>query len=120
STKFYFFSDRDYKLIKTKEVVPGVLKPHEKKVLDGIFKSGEEVEVSDLRNKFYKELPGITKSLYDELVRGGYFPGNPENVKGIYKWIGIILLIVGFALFTKFLLNVSVAISGVIILAWSG
>ncbi len=120
STKFYFFSDRDYKLIKTKEAVPGGLKPHEKKVLDGIFKSGEEVEISDLRNKFYKELPGITKSLYAELVRGGYFPGNPEKVKGIYKWIGIILLIVGFALFTNFLLKISIALSGVIILAWSG
>ena len=96
------------------------MKPHEVKVLGGIFKTGGEVEISDLRNKFYRELPGITKSLYSELVKGGYFPGDPEKVKGIYKWIGIILLIVGFALFTNFLLKVSIALSGLIILAWSG
>ncbi len=120
STKLYFFTDRDYKLIKTKEPAPGELKPHEQKVLAGIFKTGGEVEISDLRNKFYRELPGITKSLYSELVKGGYFPGDPEKVKGIYKWIGIILLIVGFALFTNFLLKVSIALSGLIILAWSG
>lgn len=120
STKFFFFSDRDYKLIKTKQPGPGELKPHEVRVLNGIFKGGEEVEISDLRNKFYRELPGIKKSLYDELVGGGYFPGDPEKVKGIYKWAGIILIIIGFALFTNFPLKISIALSGVIILAWSG
>ncbi|MEZ4546872.1 MAG: DUF2207 domain-containing protein [Thermodesulfobacteriota bacterium] len=111
--------DRDYKLIKTKEAVPEGLKPHEKKVLDGIFKSGEEVEISDLRNKFYKELPGIKN-----IRRAGnrrLLPRGPGGeVKGIYKWVRYSALIVGFALFTNFLLKISIALSGVIILAWSG
>ena len=43
STKFFFFSDRDYKLIKTREPGQGELKPHEEKIFSGIFKGKEKV-----------------------------------------------------------------------------
>lgn len=115
TTKFYFFTDRDYNLIKLKDPAPGELKPHEEKVLSGIFKGKDNVEISDLRNKFYRELPGIKKALYGELVKGKYFPADPERVKGIYKWIGIAILIASFVLFTNFLLKISIALSGLII-----
>ncbi len=116
STKFFFFSDRDYKLFKIKEPAPGELKPHEEKVLSGIFKDKDNVLVSDLREKFYTELPSIKNALYSELVGKKYFPTNPERVKGIYKWVGIIVLIVSFVLFSNFLLKLSIALSGLIIL----
>jgi len=116
STKFYFFTDRDYKLIKLKEPAPGELKPHEDKVFDGIFKGKQSVMVSDLRNKFYTELPPIKKALYKELIDKKFFPADPEKVKGIYKWIGIIILILAFVLFSNFLLKISIALSGLIIL----
>ena len=116
STKFFFFSDRDYRLIKTKEPGQGELKPHEVRIFSGIFKGKEKVLVSDLRDKFYTELPPIKKALYDELVGKKYFPADPEKVKGVYKWIGIIILILAFVLFSNFLLKTSIALSGLIIL----
>ncbi len=119
STKFYFFADRDYRLLKTKEPGPGELKPHEEKVFSGIFKNREKVLVSALRDKFYTELPPIKKALYGELVGKKYFPADPEKVKGIYKWIGIIILILSFVLFSNFLLKISIALSGLIILVSS-
>lgn len=116
STKFFFFTDRDYKLVRLKEPAPGELKPHEQKVFEGIFKGRQKVMVSELRDKFYTELPPIKKALYKELIDKKFFPADPEKIKGIYKWIGIIILILGFVLFSNFLLKISIAMSGLIIL----
>ncbi|MFI5324263.1 MAG: DUF2207 domain-containing protein, partial [Thermodesulfobacteriota bacterium] len=116
SSKFFFFSNRDYKLVKLTEPAPGELKPHEEKVLSGIFKDKDTVLVSDLRDKFYTELPSIKSALYNELVDKKYFPTNPERVKNIYKWTGIIILVASFIAFSNFPLKLSVALSGLIIL----
>jgi uncharacterized membrane protein len=56
STKFIFFTDRDYKLVKMDGGDEARLKAHELKILDGIFKGSREIMFSELRNKFYKEL----------------------------------------------------------------
>ena len=116
STKFFFFTDRDYKLIRLKDPAPGELKAHEQKVFEGIFKGRQNVMVSDLKDKFYTELPPIKKALYKELIDKKFFPADPEKVKGIYKWIGIIILILGFVLFSNFPLKISIALSGLVIL----
>lgn len=119
STKFFFFNDRDYKLVKIKEPGAHELKQHEEKVFSGIFKGGDDIMVSDLRNKFYKELPPIKKALYKELIDKNYFPANPEKIKSIYKWVGIIIIILSFFLFSSLLLKISLALSGLIILIFS-
>jgi hypothetical protein len=49
TTKFIFFSDRDYKLIKLKEPTGNELKQHERRVFSCIFSGDKrEVMVSDL------------------------------------------------------------------------
>jgi hypothetical protein len=55
------------------------------------------VELSDLKNKFYKDLKGIRDALYEQLVAKGYYERDPETVKG--RWIagGGALLIGGVA-----------------------
>ena len=120
STVFYFFTNRDYKLVKLNDKPESELKPHESKVLSGIFKGSEEVMVSDLKNKFYKELPGIKKALYKELMQKGFFPTDPEKVRSIYKWAGIILVIAAFFLLAILPLGISLGISGIIILLFAG
>jgi uncharacterized membrane protein len=120
STKFYFFTDRDYKLVKIKDSEDADLKAHESKVLSGIFEGSGETMVSSLKNKFYKELPGIKKALYKELIDKRYFPANPENVRRIYKWAGVVLVIIAFFLMSNFPLGVSLGISGIVILLFAG
>jgi hypothetical protein len=44
------------------------------------------VELSDLKNRFYKDLKGIRKALYHQLLAKGHYERNPESVKG--AWIG--------------------------------
>jgi len=118
STSFFFFTNTDYKLIRT-QMTNETLKSYEEKVLSGIFTGKETIMVSELRNKFYTELPGIKKALYKELVSKRYFPTNPENVRRIYKWIGIGAMILGFFLLAIFPLGFSIGFSGLIILIFS-
>jgi len=55
------------------------------------------VELSDLKNKFYKELTGIRSALYEQLVAKGHYDRSPERVKGAWIAIGVVLLIGGVA-----------------------
>jgi hypothetical protein len=120
STKFIFFSDRDYKLVKIREPGEGELKAHEHKVLSGLFGAGkEEVMISDLKNNFYKVLPPIKKALYQELISSRYFPSNPENIRKIFKWIGVGIIVVSMFLFQSWGIKLSIALSGLFILIFS-
>ncbi len=118
TTQFFFFTNRDYKLIRNDRTADS-LKSYEEKVLSGIFKGKDTVMVSELRSKFYTELPGIKKALYKELVDKRYFPTNPENVRRIYKWIGIASMIFGFFMLSFVPFGFCVLLSGLIILIFS-
>ncbi|MCC7446949.1 MAG: DUF2207 domain-containing protein [Anaerolineae bacterium] len=60
----------------------------EQLLLSGVFSGyGSQVELSELRNKFYTKIPGIKRELYTELVRNGYFKRSPETTRSM--WIGI-------------------------------
>jgi len=72
-------------LERRREAAVDELHEHERKLLDGIFEFGTRVETSDLREKFYRKLTGISNALYERMVRDGYFWGNPQRVR--QKWI---------------------------------
>ncbi len=44
------------------------------------------VELSSLKNRFYKDLDGIRRALYDQLVAHGYYRRDPQKVR--QAWIG--------------------------------
>ena len=107
------------------------LRPYEDTLLDNMFKSGKEVKLSDLKNKFYTAVPTIRKQLYQAVVDEGYLAGNPETVRTTYGCLGgaalVAALIGGFffavmlAQFSGFAfcvpLSLAVIAIGVIILA---
>ena len=68
------------------------LAPHEQRFLSALFKGSspaslyiDSVELSDLKNSFYKSLPGIRGAIYKELMRRGFYRERPDQVKG--RWI---------------------------------
>jgi uncharacterized membrane protein len=67
------------------------LKPHERDLLAAIFKSGDSVDLSDLKNKFYRDLPRLREDLYGMLVRHGYYTGRPDRVRLLYIVGGLVL-----------------------------
>ena len=120
STKFIFFSDRDYKLIKLRDPVDGELKAHEDKVFSGLFGAGKDkVMISELKDNFYKVLPPIKAALYQELISSRYFPSNPENIRKIFKWIGIGIIVASMFLFQSWGIKLSIALSGLFVLMFS-
>lgn len=67
------------------------LKPHEQIIMNGIFSNGTVtvVALSDLKNRFYTYLDGIKSSLFDQLMKRGYYASRPDRVRYIYVAIGI-------------------------------
>ena len=55
------------------------LRPYEDTLLDNMFKSGKEVKLSDLKNKFYTAVPTIRKQLYQAVVERGLPGGQPRD-----------------------------------------
>jgi uncharacterized membrane protein len=89
---FGVFSSKDYRftLAKPREQW-GALKPHERDLLNGLFgASAESVDLSDLKNSFYKHLPGIREGLYADLVDDGLYTGRPDRVRLLYIVGGIV------------------------------
>jgi uncharacterized membrane protein YgcG len=66
----------------------------EREVLSGIFRGGkQEVRLSDLRNKFYTQLPLIQRRLYEAMVQRGLFRSNPDTTRKLWRGLGLALFI---------------------------
>lgn len=93
--KGLIFHEKDYYLKKLKE--PGdELSDFEKLLMKKLFPAGiEGVLVSGLKNKFYVHLSSLKDTLYNGLVKKGYFLVNPEKVRQLYIVSGIIVSFVG-------------------------
>lgn len=66
------------------------LTPHETLVLNALFSRGEQVSISDLKERFYKRIPGINSALYQRLATEGYFVGSPHEVRTRYRVFGVL------------------------------
>jgi uncharacterized membrane protein len=64
---------------------------HERLVLDGLFAADPaHVTTEDLKEAFYKEIPGISGALYDRLVERKLVAGNPQTVRRQTVGLGIL------------------------------
>ncbi len=75
------------------------LKPHERELLDSIFEkfglgavADTRVELSELENEFYKDLPGLRDRIFDQLMGRRYYTARPDKVRKAYLIGGVILL----------------------------
>jgi len=97
------------------------LAPHERRVLDGIF-SGRSglVELSQLEDEFYTELPAIRRSIFDRLLGHRFYHARPDHVRT--RWVmggivlGVLVAAVGGAMADRFLLTpVPFVVAGVLV-----
>jgi predicted membrane protein DUF2207 len=81
-------------LIKNREYVFQRVKPrsdwhhlrdHEERVLEGIFNGADNVELSELKNQFYKSLPGIRSGVMDRLVAQRLYVKRPDSVRNRWR-----------------------------------
>ncbi len=71
------------------------LKSHERAIMNGIFSNGTAtvVALADLKNRFYIYLEGIKSSLFDQLLKKGYYASRPDRVRYVYVVVGIAVTI---------------------------
>jgi uncharacterized membrane protein len=71
----------------------------ESAIMGGIFKKGRDtIELSDLRNKFYKTLPKIQTKLYKEMETRELFRKNPDSTRKMWRGIGFALVAFGIGI----------------------
>jgi len=121
TTKYLFLSDRDYRLIKTADKATDDLMPHEIKIMEGLFKGGQsDVLISELKNKFYANLKTIKNSIYHQLVDKSYFLSNPDRIRATYKTIGMIIIFGSLFILPSLVPKLIFALSGAMIVLFSG
>jgi hypothetical protein len=108
---FGLIGSREYVLHRLEPpATAGALAPHEQRLLDGIFSSrGSSVELSQLENEFYTSIPGIRKSLFEQLLSRGFYHARPDQVRS--RWMvggafaGVVIAGGGISLADRFLLT---------------
>ena len=74
------------------------LLPYERELLNAVFGRKQEINLSELKNKFYAKLPAIRSSLYDAVTAADLFPRNPETVRQFYAVLGVVALVGAFGI----------------------
>lgn len=96
-------SNKDY-LIKISQI-PSDLDESAKKVLKMLFGDnyivGQEVKVADLKDKAYKEVSLMQKSIPKDLYNRGFFTSDPQSAYSAYLVPSLVLALV-FAVFVLF------------------
>ena len=98
-------SKTDYTFVlRKKKSEWGELSLHENKLLRAVFSHGklDSVDLADLENEFYKDLPAIRDRIYDELIKHKFYAARPDKVKNRYLLAAGITFGVLFAPVTTF------------------
>lgn len=80
---------RDWKISKLGSF--NGLSPSERSMASTLFGSKSEVNLKDIRQSFGKKQTEVRKAYYEELVKRGYFPRNPETVRNWWRIGGFVL-----------------------------
>jgi uncharacterized membrane protein YgcG len=97
----FLVSKTDYELTLQKPIAEVTedrsLNYYEHKLIDAIFEGDQTKWMSSLKYNFYSDLPGLRDSLYDALVKRGYFAQRPDSVRATYLGLGIAGIVAGVA-----------------------
>jgi uncharacterized membrane protein YgcG len=89
---------KDWELVRLKPSDEAGLREFERETLRGIFDGDTNRRLSDLKNEFYKDLPGIKDALYRDLIQRRLFPRSPSSTRTLWTVLGVIVLVAGGAL----------------------
>src|SRR6266571_4834270 len=97
------------------------LAPHEQRMFEGLFRYHPgRVELSDLKEEFYTQLPGIKTGIFDRLLGRGFYHARPDSVRT--RWMvaavlcGGLIAVGGGALAAGFLMTpVPFVVAGVLV-----
>jgi uncharacterized protein (TIGR04222 family) len=88
------FSKTDWNLIRLEKGETELL-PYEEQLLDGLFRDGNEVKVSELKTTFAARLHSVERSLYEDAMREKWFRARPDQVRTRWAGRGTLLALAG-------------------------
>jgi hypothetical protein len=86
------FSRTDWRLIQQPPPPGQTLRPYEATVLDGIFASGPDIKLSELKYKFNTTLNLAIRQMYTEVVERGWFRRSPQRQRQGWQALGFLLI----------------------------
>jgi uncharacterized membrane protein YgcG len=92
-TWFGLSSKTDYTFVLRKKKAEWEgLSPHEEKFLESLFSYGigDKVDLADLQNEFYQDLPAMHDRIFEELVGHKFYAARPDKVKNRYLLAALI------------------------------
>ena len=112
----------EYSFEKQKEA-DADLKTHEKMILDGLFKEGnQKTEATELKKSFYKSVLSAKDSTMKELAMNKFFEKNPNSVRVAYIVAGSVIFAISFwlvpALGYGFVGIISTALTALIVIVF--
>jgi hypothetical protein len=137
--KILFIENEEY-ILEQLKTPDEQLNVYQKKLLKDIFSYGTSfnqadesysgssssrvlasVKMSDLKNKFYKDLQVIEALVCDAVTLKGYFEGNPKKAKVVYWTIGFVMILVGgwISDWFGYLYFIALGLSGLIIIIFA-
>ncbi|HEX6230684.1 MAG TPA: DUF2207 domain-containing protein, partial [Actinomycetota bacterium] len=121
--KKWFLGKPDWRLMRLPKGTDDLL-GYERALLEGLFKSGDQVELSDLKKRFAERLQKVKDALYTDAVARKWFLGRPDKVRQTWALIGVGVLVAGIgvtialARWTKLgLLGIPAGVGGLLVLA---
>lgn len=82
-----WFGRADWKLSRTEVAADGLLR-YERLLLEGLFETGNEVQLSGLKTAFTERLKKVEDALYRDASSRGWFVGRPDKLRGRWRALG--------------------------------
>lgn len=86
---------------------------YEKRILEGLFASGDEVRVSDLTGEFASEYQLAEGDLYEDVARRRWFHRRPDHTRSMWLGAGIAALVLAVGITVVAAMFTRVALAGV-------
>ncbi len=98
SSLFGIIKTKDYQFIKVKEL-PAEAMTFEKTLFNGIFKTGDQVMLKDLKNVLYQTMATAKQQLQTEVNKNDYYEKGSKSLGCLFTFIGIAFGLFGFMTF---------------------
>ena len=122
SSLFGLLKNKDYEFVKLKELPVGALQ-FEKTFFNGIFKTGNSVKLSDLKDVLYSSMSAATSQLESEIKKEDYYVKYSRGLGCFFPFLGVVTAALGiFAIIDDFQLKlwmgIALIFSGIIIIVF--
>lgn len=111
-TVLLLFSRSDWRLVRTGNP-DDELRGYERRLLDGLFADGDQVDLSDLKGSFASDFAAVQRRIERDATRRGWFNGKPSQTRSRWLVAGLFAVGLGTAALVALIRFTTVAVAAV-------